>query len=166
MKISIIVAMDQKGVIGRDSDLPWHLSTDLQNFKRITMGKPIIMGRKTHESISKPLPGRRNIIITRNKNYEAEGCHVCHNLDEALSLCNHNDEVIVIGGRDIYALALDKVTCIYLTEVHADVMGDVFFPVFDRSEWDVVERVEFNADEKNEFAFSFLMLGKQHKLYW
>jgi dihydrofolate reductase len=166
MKISIIVAMDQKGVIGRDSDLPWHLSADLQNFKRITMGKPIIMGRKTHESIGKPLPGRRNIIITRNKDYEAQGCHVCNNLDEALSLCNHNEEVIVIGGRDIYALALAKVTCIYLTEVHADVMGDFFFPVFDRSEWDVLEKVDFDADEKNEFAFRCLILGKQHELYW
>jgi dihydrofolate reductase len=166
MKISIIVAMDQKGVIGRDNALPWHLSSDLQNFKKLTMGKPVIMGRKTYESIGKPLPGRKNIIITRNHTYDAEGCHVCQNLDQALSDCDGEEEVLIIGGRDIYNLALDLVHRIYLTQVHADVDGDVFFPVIDRTEWDEIERADFNADEKNEYPFSCLILEKRHHLYW
>ena len=166
MKISIIVAMDQKGVIGRNNALPWHLSDDLKNFKKLTMGKPIIMGRKTHESIGKPLAGRKNIIITRNKNYDAQGCKVCNNIDEALSLCNDEEEVIIIGGRDIYDLALSHAHRIYLTEVHADVMGDVYFPVIDRVEWDEIERVDFDADDNNDYPFSCLILEKRHQLYW
>ena len=166
MKISIIVAMDKKGVIGRNNALPWHLSDDLKNFKKLTMGKPIIMGRKTHDSIGKPLPGRKNIIITRNKNYTAQGCQVYHTLDEALSLCADEEEVIIIGGRDIYELALPHAHRIYLTEVHADVEGDVYFPDIDRVEWDEIERIPFEADDKNDYPFSCLILEKRHHLYW
>jgi dihydrofolate reductase len=166
MKISIIVAMDRKGVIGRDNELPWHLGTDLKNFKKITMGKPVIMGRKTHDSIGKALPGRKNIIITRDEAYEAEGCEVCHGLDEALAVCKDAEEAVIIGGRDIYELALPRAHRIYLTEVQADIMGDVYFPDIDRTGWDEIERIDFEADEQNDFPFSCSILEKRHSLYW
>jgi len=161
MKISLIVAMDQKGVIGINNALPWRLSADLKYFKSVTMGRPIIMGRKTHESIGKPLPGRRNIIISRNQDYSAEDCEVCHSLAEALTLCAGEPEVVVIGGRDIFIKAIDRADRIYLTEVHADVLGDTFFPVFDRLEWREVERQKFPADEKNEYPHSFVVLDRK-----
>jgi dihydrofolate reductase len=166
MRISIIVALDHKGVIGLDNALPWHLSDDLKNFKKITMGKPIVMGRKTHESIGKALPGRKNIVITRNQSYSAEGCHICNSLDEAEALCIKEQELIIIGGRAIYELGLVNAQRIYLTEVHADVMGNVFFPVFDRTEWDLLERVEYKANDKNGYDFTCSILQKQHELYW
>jgi dihydrofolate reductase len=165
-KISMIVAMDQKGVIGKGNELPWHLPTDLKNFKHITMEKPVIMGRKTHESIGKPLPGRRNIIITRNSDYHSEGCETCHNLDEAIKLCEEDEELIIIGGREIYRDALDVVFRIYLTEVHADVDGDVFFPAFDKGEWDLLLRDDVAADENNEYSFTMSILERRHPLYW
>jgi len=165
MKISIIVAMDQKGTIGRGNVLPWHLSSDLKNFKKLTMGKPIIMGRKTYESIGKPLEGRKNIIVTRNEEYNAKGCDICPNINEALSLYNE-EEVVIIGGREIYQIALPLAHRIYLTEVHAKVEGDVFFPIVNRTEWDEIERVDFNADCENEYPFSTLILEKRHHLDW
>jgi dihydrofolate reductase len=161
MKLSLIVAMDQKGVIGINNALPWRLSADLKYFKSVTMGKPIIMGRKTHESIGKPLPGRRNIIISRNQDYSAAGCEVCHSLAEALTHCAGEPEVVVIGGRDIFIAAIDRADRIYLTEVHADVLGDTFFPVFDRLQWHEVERQKFPADEKNEYPHSFVVLDRK-----
>ena len=160
MKLSIIVAMDQKGVIGFKNALPWHLSSDLQNFKSVTIGKPIVMGRKTWESIGRPLPGRDNIIITRNPDYSADGCVVCHSLEEALQPYSASPEVVIIGGHDIFRSALDMADRLYLTEVHADVLGDTWFPVFDRSEWKASERQEFAADEKNDFPFSFTLLER------
>lgn len=160
MKLSIIVAMNQKGVIGVNNKLPWHLSSDLKNFKAVTMGKPVIMGRKTWESIGKPLPGRDNIIITRNPDYSADGCVVCHSLEEALQRYAAVPEVVIIGGHDIFKDALEQVDRIYLTQVHADVMGDTWFPEFDRTEWQQVERKEFKADDKNEYPFSFVVLEK------
>jgi dihydrofolate reductase len=161
MKLSLIVAMDQKGVIGRDNALPWRLSSDLQHFKAVTMGKPIIMGRKTHDSIGKPLPGRRNLVITRNPVYNAPGCEVCTSLDEALAKCQTESETVIIGGRDIYEAAIKKADRIYLTEVHADVDGDTWFPVFDWSEWKKIEQQDFSADDKNEYPFSILTLERK-----
>jgi len=161
MKLALIVAMDQKGVIGLNNALPWRLSSDLKNFKSITMGKPIIMGRKTWESIGKLLPGRENIVITRNKDYSADGGVVCHSLDEALQLYGAVPEVVVIGGHDIFKSALDQADRLYLTEVHADVLGDTWFPVFDRTEWKQIERQEFEADEKNDYPFSFTVLERR-----
>lgn len=158
--LSIIVAMDQKGVIGSNNTLPWRLSADLKSFKSITMGKPIIMGRKTWESIGKPLPGRDNVIITRNSDYSAPGCIVCRSLDEAMQRFADVPEAVVIGGREIYSLALDRADRIYLTEVHADVEGDTWFPLFDRSEWNELERHEFTADEKNDYPFSIVTLER------
>jgi len=160
MLISLIVAMDQKGVVGIKNTLPWRLSADLKYFKSVTMGKPIIMGRKTHESIGKPLPGRRNIVITRNRDYISAGCEICHNLAEALTLCADEPEAVVIGGRDIFIAAIDRADRIYLTEVHADVLGDTFFPVFDRIDWREVERTAYPADEKNEYPYSVVVLDR------
>lgn len=160
MLLSIIVAMDQKGVIGINNTLPWRLSADLKNFKAVTMGKPVIMGRKTWESIGKPLPGRDNVIITRNPDYTADGAIVCHSLDEAISRYQASPEVVIIGGHDIFKAALEQTERLYLTEVHADVEGDTWFPVFDRSEWQASERLEFAADEKNEYPFSFTVLDR------
>jgi dihydrofolate reductase len=160
MIISIIVAMDNKGVIGLEGDLPWHLSADLKHFKEITMGKPLIMGRKTHESIGRPLPGRKNIVLTYSKEFKAEGCEVVHSLDDAFQVAGDVDEVMIMGGSGIYDQSLTRADRLYLTEVHADVKGDVYFPEFDKGEWVEREREEHSADEKNEFDYSFVVLQR------
>lgn len=162
MKLSIIVAMDQKGVIGLNNALPWRLSADLKNFKAVTMGKPVIMGRKTWESIGKPLPGRDNVIITRNPSYRADGCIVCHSLEEALQRYANVPEVVIIGGHDIFQSALARTDVLYLTDVHADVEGDTWFPVFDRTEWHQLSQQDFAADEKNQYPFTFSVLERKH----
>ncbi|HIF52251.1 MAG TPA: type 3 dihydrofolate reductase [Thiotrichaceae bacterium] len=161
MQLSIIVAMDRNRVIGRGDTLPWHISTDLKNFKKITMGNPIIMGRKTHESIGRPLPGRENIILTRDKNYTSEGCTVLHSMDEIFEHCKEVDEVMITGGSEIYKLSLEQATRLYLTEVHTEIEGDTFFPEFDRSEWREVSREDHSSDEKNEFDYSFVLLERE-----
>lgn len=160
MQLSIIVAMDRNRVIGKNDTLPWHISEDLKHFKKITMGKPIVMGRKTHESIGRPLPGRENIIITRDKNYRVEGCTVLHSLEDVFEHCRNVDEVMITGGSEIYKYALEKASRLYLTEVHAEIEGDTFFPEFDRNEWQETGRETFKADEKNEFDYSFVVLDK------
>jgi len=161
MRIAIIVGMDEQGVIGVDDRLPWRLSADLQNFKATTMGKPIIMGRKTHESIGRPLPGRENIIITRNSEYQSEGCVVLHSLDDAFEHCREAEEVMIMGGAELYQQTLDVASRIYLTEVHARVAGDTWFPDYDRDAWREIERRDFRADEKNEHDYSFVVLEKR-----
>ena len=152
--------MDQQGVIGINNNLPWRLSSDLQNFKKVTMGKPIVMGRKTYESIGKPLPGRENIIITRSSGYQAEGCTVFNTLEEMYEYCADVEEVVIIGGAELYKQTFAKVDRMYLTEVHTKVEGDTFFPEFERNQWREVEREEFEANEKNEYAFSFVVLDR------
>ncbi len=160
MIISIIVAMDDNGVIGAGGTLPWHLSSDLKHFKSITMGKPIIMGRKTYESIGRPLPGRENIIVTHNRDFQAQACTVLHSLDAVYAHCGDSNEIIVMGGADLYKQTFDKASRIYMTEVHTDVDGDVIFPLFDRKQWKEIEREDFKADEKNEFDYSFVVLER------
>ena len=160
MIISIIVAMDRKGVIGRDGKLPWHLSADLKHFKAITMGKPIIMGRKTHESLGRALPGRENIVVTRNDNYQAPGCTVLHSLDDVFMHCRKADEILIMGGAELYAQFLDRANRIYLTEVHTEVSGDTYFPAYDGDQWREVQRQDFRADEKNDFDYSFVILER------
>jgi dihydrofolate reductase len=160
MIISIIVAMDNKGVIGFEGDLPWRLSADLKHFKEITMGKPLIMGRKTHESIGRPLPGRKNIVLTFSKEFKAEGCVVVHSLDDALQAAGDVDEVMIMGGSGIYDQSLTRANRLYITEVHADIKGDVYFPRFEKSEWVEVEREEHFADEKNEFDYNYVVLAR------
>ena len=164
MIISLIVAMDRRGVIGAGGALPWRLPDDLKRFKAITMGKPLLMGRKTHESIGRPLPGRRNIILTRQRDYTAEGCIVCHNEEDALAACAGFEEVMVMGGAALYELFLPRAGRIYLTRVQAEVDGDTWFPPFDESAWNEVERREYPADERNEYPCSFLLLEKNRDL--
>lgn len=167
MKISLIVAMSQNRVIGRQNQMPWHLPDELKYFKRVTMGKPVLMGRNTFESIGKPLPGRPNIVITRNPDYEADGISVVASVEDALdlaeSLTEHdaNMEAMVIGGAQIFAATLPVADRLYLTEVHAVIDGDVFFPEFQRERWRIVARDEHAADEKNPYAYSVLVLERR-----
>ncbi|MEQ8289584.1 MAG: type 3 dihydrofolate reductase [Gammaproteobacteria bacterium] len=161
MNLSIIVAMDRNRVIGRNEDLPWRLSADLQKFKKVTMGKPIVMGRKTHESIGRPLPGRENIILTRDPGYSSEGCTVITSIDAILDYCHDHEEIMITGGAEIYRMLMDRVHRIYLTEVHAEVEGDTYFPTINMDEWELVEREDYQADEKNEYDFSFLVLDRK-----
>ncbi len=153
--ISIIVAASENDVIGRQGDLPWRLSDDLKHFKAITMGKPIIMGRKTWESIGRPLPGRQNIVITRQRDFTAEGCDVVASLDDAIAAAGDAEEIVVIGGSQVYALALPLAERIYLTRVHADVEGDASFPAVDATRFSLVADEHHKADERNEYDFSF-----------
>ena len=154
MTVSIIVAASENNVIGRQGDLPWRLSDDLKRFKAITMGKPIVMGRKTYESIGRPLPGRQNIVITRQQGYVAEGCDVVATVEQAVEVANGAEEIMVIGGSEIYALFLPAAERLYLTRVHAEVDGDAFFPT-PGDDWDLVSDEPYAADEKNEYDVSF-----------
>ena len=160
MNISIIVAMATNRVIGHENRLPWHLPADLQHFKRITMGKPILMGRKTWESIGRPLPGRTNIVITRDVSYSADGCVVVHSLDAALEAARDNDEIMVIGGAEFYRQVLPRASTLYLTLVDGEFEGDAFFPEIDENEWLEVERSDHGPDEKNPHAYSFIRLER------
>ena len=154
--------MNKHQVIGKDEALPWHISSDLKNFKRITMGKPILMGRKTHESIGKPLPGRENIILTANQDYLSEGCIVKNTLDEALLYCEEAPEVMVIGGATLYEQIINKAEKLYITEViDTNIDGNIFFPEYDRSQWLEISRDSFKADENNEYAYSFTVLERK-----
>ncbi|EKD77260.1 MAG: dihydrofolate reductase [uncultured bacterium] len=156
MKISIIVAKSKNNVIGKNNQLPWYLPADLHHFKSITMGKPIIMGRKTAESIGKPLPGRRNIIITRDKNFHANGCDVVHSIDDALNAVKTEKEVMIIGGANLYSQFLPRADCIYMTIIDAELEGDIFFPELN-SEWKLTSEEKFSGDEKNKYAYRFLI---------
>ena len=160
MIISLIVAMDRRGVIGAGGALPWRLSDDLKHFKAITMGKPLIMGRKTHESIGRPLPGRENIVLTGQSDYVAEGCTVFHEIQTALEACAHHAEVMVMGGAALYEQLLPRATRIYLTRVEAEVNGDTWFPQFDPGAWNELERRDHPADDRNEYPYSFQVLER------
>lgn len=157
---SLIVAMDQNGLIGRENDLPWRLSADLQYFKQITMGKPIIMGRKTHESIGRPLPGRQNIVISRDDKFTAEGCTITSSIPKALQVAGDVEEVMFMGGASLYEQVLPQVDRLYLTQVHAKLEGDTWFPKWDEKEWQEVNRIDRLADKKNEFNYSFIVLER------
>lgn len=160
-KLSLIVAIARNGVIGRDNDLPWRLPADLQLFKRTTSGHAIILGRKNYESIGRPLPDRTNIVITRDKNYKAEGCLVANSIEEAIMLAGDDEEIFIIGGAQIYAQALDRVERMYITEVDTDVEGDVLFPEYDKSQWRECSRETHPADEQNDYAFDFVVLERR-----
>ena len=160
MKLAIIVATDQQGLIGKENDLPWRLSADLQYFRRVTMGKPIIMGRNTHESIGRALPGRKNIIVTKNKNYQAEGCTVVNSIPDALLACEQVEEVMIMGGASLYEQLLPQADKLYLTQVHASLTGDTWFPDWQINEWSELSREDHQADEKNDYAYSFIVYEK------
>ncbi len=154
MNINIIVATANNGVIGDKNQLLWHISEDLRHFKSVTMGSPIIMGRKTYESIGRPLPKRTNVVITR-QDIEIEGCVVVHSLDEALSLFTSDEEVFIIGGAEIYNLAMPLADRFYLTRLEKDYQGDTSFPQWDAAQWNLVSKQSFDRGEKYEFPFSF-----------
>jgi dihydrofolate reductase len=162
MKISVIAAMAKNRVIGMNNQMPWHLSADLKRFKAITMSSPIIMGRKTFESIGKPLPGRTNIVITRNPHYLPHGCLVFNNLDTAIErACQLANEIFVIGGAELYRAVLSKAETIYLTEIIKDFPGDTFFPDLHPTEWREQERLTVADDESVDFDYSFVKLERR-----
>ena len=167
MKRSMIVAMAENRVIGINNQLPWYLPNDLKYFKQVTMGKPILMGRKTFESIKKPLPGRTNIVITRNQDWSAEGVKVVHSLQQAFemgeSICeiDGQEEVMIIGGDQIYQSSLPDVDRVYLTKVHAEVAGDAYFPEVDWSQWREIGREDFKAEGPNPYDYSFIVLDRK-----
>jgi len=154
--LSLIVAMDDNRLIGNKNKLPWHLPADLAFFKRTTMGKPIVMGRKTYESIGKPLPGRRNIVITRDDTFSAAGCEVSNSIEAAMSLTKDDDEVMLIGGASLYEQTIARATQLYITRIHQSFEGDTWFPEIDLSEWKAVNREDFDADHSNQYAYSFI----------
>ena len=154
MKISLIAAMDQNGLIGANNGLPWHLSEDLKHFKRITMGKPVLMGRKTYESIGRPLPGRQNIVLTTNQTLIIEGCDVVHSFTRAIELVNDCAEIMIIGGSTIYELIFPQATHMYLTLIHASYEGDTYFPKWERSEWSLIERDPHTTEEGLNYEFT------------
>ena len=162
MKISLIVAMAQNRVIGRDNQMPWHLPEDLRYFKRITLNKPVVMGRNTFESIGKPLPHRTNIVISRNPDYRIDGAVVVNSLEAALQVCRDLKaaEAMIIGGAQIYAQALPMADLLYLTEVAAHIEGDASFPEFDRSQWQETARESHQASDNNPWDYAFVVLEK------
>lgn len=163
MIISLIVAMDEMRGIGKAGKLPWRLSSDLKRFKELTMGHHLIVGRKTFESIGKPLPGRQMIVVTRNAGFKSEGCLVAGSVQDAFSLAQGRGEteVFVIGGAEIYAQALGVADRVYLTLVHAEVNADTFFPVLHDEGWIEMESWYQPADEKNQHAFTFKLLERK-----
>ena len=156
---TIVVATSQNNVIGKDNKLLWHLPADLKHLKEITTGHTVIMGRKTYDSVGKPLPNRRNVIITR-KNATIDGCEVVHNVEDAFAICRTEAEVFILGGAEIYRQAMHLCDRIYLTIVHKDFDGDSFFPVIDKEEWKEVSREDHQPDEKNKLPYSFITLEK------
>ena len=155
MKISVIAAMSQNRVIGRNGALPWHLPADLARFKSITTGHTVIMGRKTFESVGQPLPNRRTIVITRNNDYQGAGVVIAHSLDEALDHAVREDEIFILGGEAVYRIALPRADRLYLTIVHTTIHGDTHFPSFDPDQWKLVEDDRQEADDRHAYAFSF-----------
>lgn len=161
MRKSLVVAIARNRVIGRDNALPWRLPAELAHFKRVTMGHPIIMGRRTYESIGKPLPGRMNIVVSHNRGFVAPGCTVVASLEEAYAAAGDADEVSIIGGTSLFEAALPAADCIHLTEVEADVEGDTWFPEFDRSQWREQEIARHPADERHAYPFRILQLERR-----
>jgi len=159
--ISIIAAMTDDRVIGINNSLPWKLPNDMKWFRQQTLGKPILMGRKTFESFgARPLPERTNIIVTRDQAYQAEGAVVAHSIDEALQAAGDVEEIMIIGGASFYEQMLPQAQRMYLTRVHTNVKGDAWFPRFDESQWGEVSRTDCDADERNAYAHSFIILQR------
>ena len=158
--ISLITAVSANGVIGRGGELPWHLSDDLKRFKQLTLGKPIVMGRKTFESIGRALPGRQNIVLTRQSEFAADECDVVSSIDAAIAASGDAGEIVVIGGSEIYKLFLPLAERIYLTRVHIDVDGEVRFPELDEELWQETERENHDADDLNEYEFTTSVLER------
>lgn len=155
-RVTLILARARNGVIGAKGGLPWHLPEDLAFFKRTTMGHPIVMGRKTWESIGRPLPGRRSVVVTRDRSFSAAGAETVHSLDEAIALCSGADEIFVIGGAHLYADALPRADRLLLTEIHADFDGDTFLPAPSAREWSEAGRQPHPPVEGRPYGFDFV----------
>ncbi|MFT5195050.1 MAG: dihydrofolate reductase [Cellvibrionaceae bacterium] len=163
IKVTAIAAMDKNGVIGADGDLPWRLPDDLKTFKRLSIHRPLIMGRKTFESIGRPLPKRTNIVLTRSRSFQAEGCYIAHTVAEAFSIAIahiatahsvEHQEIIIGGGAVIYNLFLPHLTHMHLTQVDCEVKGDTWFPEWEKGQWAVIESGRHSADERHAFSFN------------
>ena len=163
MIVSLIVAMDEERGIGVEGRLPWHLPADLKRFKSLTMGHHLIMGRKTYESIGSPLPGRTMIIVTRNPSYQPDGCMVARSLDTAIEFARMDleNEVFIIGGADLFEQAINLADRIYLSQVHATLPADVYFPKFSNDDWQEIKAELNPADEKNKYAFTFKIMVRR-----
>ena len=162
MVISMIAAMDKNRLIGNGPDIPWQLPADRRHFRDMTIGKPVVMGRKTFETLKRPLGKRQNIILTRNTAYKApEGCIVAHSVEEVLNICKDSEELMICGGAPIYEAFLAHADRLYLTQVHATFEGDVYFPAFDMEAWREVKRIDGESDEKNPYSYSFLFLERK-----
>jgi len=158
--LALVVAAAENGVIGRAKQLPWHLPADLQHFKAVTMGKPMLMGRRTFESIGKALPGRRSLVLTRDESFTASGVERVASVAEAIERAREVPELAVIGGGEVFRLCLPLADRVYFTRVHASVAGDARFPELDPKEWHCVERIARPADEKNAYAMTFFLLER------
>jgi dihydrofolate reductase len=160
--ISFIVAMDELKAIGKNNNLPWHLPEDLKFFKKVTMGHPIAMGRKTHESIGRPLPGRENIIITRNPDFQSEGCTVFHSVADFVAYCRQSEEeVFVIGGAEIFKETFEFADRLYITNILHKFEGDTFFPKFDETKWELKSLTKGTKDEKNPYDYEFCLYERK-----
>ena len=160
MIISIIAAVADNMAIGIKNSLPWNMPADMEHFRKATTGKPIIMGTRTFESIGRALPGRKNIVLSSDPNYKAEGCAVAGSIEEALKEAEGSEEVMIAGGASVYKQFLPLANRLYLTFIHHNFEGDSFFPKFDRKEWQEIERIDNKADEKNAFDYSFIVFEK------
>ena len=160
MIISLIAAMDKNRLIGKNNSLPWNLPADMKYFRDKTKGKTVIMGRKTYESIGKPLPNRTNIIITRDQNFKAEGCIIVHSTDEAIKAAGNVEEIMVIGGSQIYKEFLPKADKMYLTFIDAEFEGDTYFPKYNIEEWKEISYEEHERDAENPYDYRFVVLER------
>jgi dihydrofolate reductase len=164
--VALVVAIAENGAIGKGGDLPWRLSSDLRYFRKVTMGKPVIMGRRTFKSLPRVLDGRLNIVLSRDRGFVADGVVMAHSLEQALDVARASaartgaDEIMVIGGEDVFRAVLPEARRIYLTEVHAEPHADTWFPPFDATEWCEVSRERHSAGSKDEHAFSFVILER------
>ncbi|MGH2377732.1 MAG: dihydrofolate reductase [Candidatus Limnocylindria bacterium] len=160
MRISFVVAYARGRVIGKDNALPWRMPADTRRMRELTMGKPLIMGRRTYESIGRPLPGRTSIVLTRDEAFRPEGVLVARTAEEALALAGNAEEVVIFGGTEVFRQFLPRADRLYLTEIDADIPGDRTFPEIDEREWREVERTEFGPDEKHAHPYRFLTLDR------
>ena len=155
--------MDKNRLIGNNNQLPWHLPADLALFKKTTLGKPIIMGRKTFDSIGKALPGRQNIVITSNQSWTAEGCDIANSIDQAVDLAGDSAEIMLIGGASLYQQTIDRAACLYLTLINGEFSGDTWFPEINQRQWWVETETFFEADHRNQHSFSFVKFIREKK---
>ena len=159
-RISLVAAMGSGRVIGVDNRLPWRLPADMKHFRALTLGKPVLMGRKTFDSIGKPLAGRTNIVVSQDRHYHPDGVCIAHSIDEALTLAAGEAEVMVIGGASFYAQLLPRAECLYLTEIHHHFTGDAYFPAWDPAEWRETAREDHAPDQANAYGYSFITLQR------